>query len=790
MSSAYSISIGIYVSSETDLLQSLSSAVAAGYSFISTPLFHSQRLDSNTSSFRRSRTDFHIPHSKWARSVVGVCSEINMDSTIESDAILEEELEWAAHLGLSAILLPKISSYLGPSLSTLSSQSQSSVSSSSSLSSSLSKTATSTLTTTRFHLGRLAASICAQYSTRIAGALQRLGDDAPTVWLPLLFSWDEQHDGNETRDDKSSEQHDTLTLNTWDVWNAARTLLDQHPLVQLALELPSCLSPLSYKQCLERWLGEPVRCVIVPTRIFVLNRSGFPVLSRLHQRCVIELHRAQVHVLVVESKDMTDFDKKRHPLDVYCTYLKHLLSTSRDKFKDVNEENPSSTDMFLIDDPDNVQETNTRLEQDRKAFEAPWHDFLQVPLQPLASNLSSSVYEVFEKDPVKYITYERAVFSSLSSLISKLKYSQDGMNTILPECILIAVVGAGRGPLVSSILRAADDLKLPKNKLHVFAIEKNRNAVFTLRSVLSSHEQQHCSSAETTTTASGEVYESRGNWAGRVTVIQADIRNLVSYSVIQRPEPFNQLPVKPLHMIVSELLGSFGDNELSPECLDAAQQLLIPEIGVMIPFRSTSFLTPISSQRLWSEVRKTQAIAGAAGSGVSGGLFAGSKWFETPLVVSMANVHTLAEHPLPVFSFTHPSVGKEDESLTSIAANNDHNVREVTLRFPPLSSTSLLHGFAGYFTADLIDGVTLSILPDPSLRTQGLFSWFPIFFPLRDPILCSKGDEIEIKMWRKSSSSGGGGSLGTGTVWYEWAVTSPSISHIHNAGGRSSVINF
>lgn len=32
----------------------------------------------------------------------------------------------------------------------------------------------------------------------------------------------------------------------------------------------------------------------------------------------------------------------------------------------------------------------------------------------------------------------------------------------------------------------------------------------------------------------------------------------------------------------SELLGSFGDNELSPECLDGAQRFLKPD-GVSIP---------------------------------------------------------------------------------------------------------------------------------------------------------------------------------------------------------------
>ena len=33
----------------------------------------------------------------------------------------------------------------------------------------------------------------------------------------------------------------------------------------------------------------------------------------------------------------------------------------------------------------------------------------QIPLQPLADNLESQTYEVFEKDPVKYVNYEQVM---------------------------------------------------------------------------------------------------------------------------------------------------------------------------------------------------------------------------------------------------------------------------------------------------------------------------------------------------------------------------------------------
>ena len=49
-------------------------------------------------------------------------------------------------------------------------------------------------------------------------------------------------------------------------------------------------------------------------------------------------------------------------------------------------------------------------------------------------------------------------------------------------------------------------------------------------------------------------------WGDQVTVVSCDMRQFH--------------PEEKADIIVSELLGSFGDNELSPECLDGAQTFL------------------------------------------------------------------------------------------------------------------------------------------------------------------------------------------------------------------------
>lgn len=95
------------------------------------------------------------------------------------------------------------------------------------------------------------------------------------------------------------------------------------------------------------------------------------------------------------------------------------------------------------------------------------------------------------------------------------------------------MVGAGRGPLVTRALRAAEQARRP---VRILAVEKNPNAYVHL------------------------IRQNEELWNGQVTIIKSDMRSW-------RPE-------FPIDILISELLGSFADNELSPECLDGVQRVL------------------------------------------------------------------------------------------------------------------------------------------------------------------------------------------------------------------------
>jgi len=328
----------------------------------------------------------------------------------------------------------------------------------------------------------------------------------------------------------------------------------------------------------------------------------------------------------------------------------------------------------------------------QEQFELPYHDYLQAPLQPLQDNLESQTYETFEKDPVKYVQYEEATFRCMQDKLALGKKN-----------IVVMVVGAGRGPLVvavrSAASRAGADVK-------IWAVEKNPNAVVTLK---------HRKLLE--------------GW-GNVEVVSEDMR-------------YWDAPAK-ADIIVSELLGSFGDNELSPECLDGAQRFLA-EDGACIPCKCTSFLTPVTTTKLWNDVKNYNDVA----------------HFETAYVVKFHQAFYPTSDIKQCFEFSHPNWEK---------TSND---RYCELEFTP-EVDALIHGFAGYFHCELYDGISISINPDS--YSECMFSWFSIYFPLRTPVNIKKDQTLKSHWWRCHNDR---------KVWYEWAVSEPTQQPIHNPGGRS-----
>ncbi|TIB36818.1 hypothetical protein E3P86_02369 [Wallemia ichthyophaga] len=453
---------------------------------------------------------------------------------------------------------------------------------------------------------------------------------------------------------------------TWEVWDAIRTLCDYSPRLGLALDLGQPLPP---PCALKRWSSEPTRQIIIPANAFVGNAKGYPVLSKSCQEFIKEQIKTLPTIVLTETYEGIH---KTGGSKAYVQYLRYMEKLSND--------------------------SATSVEQ----FASGYMDWLQAPLQPLLDNLDSSTYEIFEKDPIKYQKYEQATYLAL-------------LDKEPNSLTRIAVVGAGRGPLVQGAINAVE-AAAEGRRIHIMAVEKNPNACVTLQ---------------------GRMDEWNESKIASVELVFGDMR-IIELEDEQKND-----------ILISELLGSFGDNELSPECLDGAMRLLKP-YGVSIPSYYTSYIAPLSSTKLYNEVMHMGDAKNA----------------EMPYVVMFQAVNILSgmdkesnrKAVQQCWSYKHPSKYEFVMDRNGNPMTNYHNTRAAHLTFT-IPYAGVLHGLAGYFEAHLYGNVWLSTHPE--CYDKEMLSWFPIYFPINTGVYLPTNSEVDVHLWRLTDNK---------KVWFEWSV--------------------
>ena len=533
------------------------------------------------------------------------------------------------------------------------------------------------------------------------------------------------------------------------------TACGHHRRIHLSFVLTQHLPPPTLLSLIH---AEQLHSVTLDSACWVTNKHGYPILAPKHRAAVLDLLDYCQTVILrldgtqdISASSATDLVRSV----AYQQHYIHRLHTFR---------------------------TSAAATSGAASLPAMYRDYLQSPLQPLHDNLSNQTYEVFESDPVKYAQYSAAIHLAFNDLDVMFDSSES-------EPLVVWVVGAGRGPLVWAVLKSAEEAQVV---VRVVAFEKNKHALQTLNAL----------------------YHTL--WQPYQSILTLQPHNILTYALPAdgaRP-----------HLLVSELLGSFGDNELSAECLDGACGWL-REDGVCIPERSVSFLVPVRNARVMGQL--------AAGT-VEGR--------ETPYVVQLhACERVVEEEGRACFTFAHPiqsvegseaeqeeerrqaeveedsrelrrvrrdagAANSTDEAAESVYFNHvrcapipaddtraasavplvSANNRHRTLRFTASASTAIT-GLAGYFTARLYRQIELSTYPP--CHTPQLTSWFPLLLPLREAVSVTRGDTVEVGVWR---------CVGEKRVWYEWSVDVFSGeggqtvwrggSAVHNAGGKAASI--
>lgn len=510
-----------------------------------------------------------------------------------------------------------------------------------------------------------------------------------------------------------------------------------------------------------RWASEPVRLVFVPKSSFVPNKFNQPMLRVSQKLLLYRLMRLRTppwlvlsDVGPIPSSEMSPSHESSAKGSDPRSSPWPLPSDSAQRTSALVAADPTPHLSYLRD----VQAKQPPKPEIEK-FGAGYQDYLQAPLQPLADNLESITYEVFEKDPIKYEQYERAIAQALHEWDAEEKQTSSGTGAVV-----IAVAGSGRGPLVTRTLRASADTGVA---VQVYAVEKNPNAYVLL--------QRH-----------NELV-----WNRQVTVVKTDMR---AWKGPLLPDGTHGH----VDIIVSELLGSFADNELSPECLDGVQHVLNPIHGISIPSSYTAHLTPISTPKIHADLLSKSA--------------ADKDVFDLPYVVmlhqhdflstlpalndSKASISSTGSEtiiaPTPkiktCWQFSHPlpnSIIAQSQLRRGGSASggfggthggdgaNEHNARSCILSFP-IAHRGVCHGLAGYFetvlyaSSDISDSTDLPVSVELSTnpvtmekKSKDMISWFPIFFPLKAPVAFPDGAELRVSMWRATDDR---------KVWYEWCV--------------------
>ena len=527
-----------------------------------------------------------------------------------------------------------------------------------------------------------------------------------------------------------------------------------------ALSIPRHL-PATHAQT--RWHSEPLRLLSLTAQTFVPNPDGSPALTKYHQSLIHRYMRLRTPPWILlcdvgTTSGLPDLEAEVPKLWKANDIGPAEASKDPQKYPEIlrgvaqneqrNSESPTTEENLM---PPHVKYIR-KLQKDSPAqstleyFGAGYfQDYLQGPLQPLSDNLESVTYEVFEKDPVKYDLYESAIYRAITDWVSAGKTTSGPARTIV-----VAIVGAGRGPLVTRALRASETANV---KIELWAVEKNPNAF-----VLLQHHNEHSWSNQVHL-----VQSDMRSWEGPISNItaqqqqyQSNHPHIQSHHQLQKPHAQQHQPQPyKIDILISELLGSFADNELSPECLDPLiTNLLNPTHGISIPSSYTSHLTPIAAPKLHADIASRTPSDPKAPN--------------TPYVVMLHAIDYLStappENPSAVaaakpivkeaWKFSHgvrantsasPLSGSNqphaksggintnapDKSKGAINDNNKHNTRSARLTFP-IRHRGCMHGLAGYFEAVLYGDIELSTHPlRADAKSKDMTSWFPIYFPLK-----------------------------------------------------------
>ncbi|KAI3383326.1 hypothetical protein SNEBB_007305 [Seison nebaliae] len=487
----------------------------------------------------------------------------------------------------------------------------------------------------------------------------------------------------------SNYHENELPTESFLLWQRVTSATNFSSRIQPAVIFPEVVrveDEILVRQEIKKWEGFKLAFIIISTGSFIANKMKFPVLPKIQQFLMKKILRLNKCNLPVFIHGPIGHEKHNMERDIqfrlYFEYIKHMYKNA----------------MEIDEKTSNNQAISTALHG--------CEDELQLPLQPLKFNLTRYTYDLFERDPIKYRQYELAIFNAMLFLTTKKGRDQP---------FLVIMLGAGRGPIVDKIIEAGRTAKIAS--LKIIAVEKNRYAIPVL-----THQLYKSWNVE----ENKELYTNKFDYLKKLeNIVKVDKNHnesdtevviVVNEDMRTFSNNFHNLTVVnggiKADLVVSELLGSFGDNELSPECLsDNLLKNLLHHNGFCIPQSYSSYIAPISSKFIRNKLNmlKQKDVNVTTKNGV----------FERPYVINLSNASILTE-PVELFTFQH-----------FVNKNNETNLEEKYKRIDFIINCKMgndlvetsIDGFIGYFDCRLFDQIRITILPNELAKVNnGMFS--------------------------------------------------------------------
>jgi len=299
---------------------------------------------------------------------------------------------------------------------------------------------------------------------------------------------------------------------------------------------------------------------------------------------------------------------------------------------------------------------------------------------PIAPPLLSIEYDSMEKDCAKYFLYYSAIYVALKQWKVRVNKS---------ELCHIMVIGGGRGRLVEYCSDCLSDLGMQG---FVFVVEVNQEAYHILNERFAQNKHIHILKPFALRTA----FEMQ--LAKDMNVFDSKIQALID--------------TKPIHLFVSELFGSFADNEFVSEILCASIQTFGKKdasgkyVCTSIPESYTTYICGIHSdtlQKFFQNHNQEKLYI-----------------LQVPEDAQMLSNITML--------YTASCYKSSEELISNITLQKTNQVKPLT-------------GIAGYFEATLYGDICIHTAPTPK---QNTYFWETAFFPVL---------EDSSSLWRNQGTS-------------------------------------